>query len=79
MASERQLAANRANAKRSTGPKTNTGRHASIRNAVRHGLASPTEPRQMIPIDIGDLVEALIEPGTDNIQIVSVRQTARAR
>ena len=39
MASERQIAANRANAKRSTGPKTAAGKQKSSRNAFRHGLS----------------------------------------
>lgn len=39
MASDRQIAANRANAKRSTGPKTAVGRFNSSRNATRHGLS----------------------------------------
>lgn len=39
MATERQIAANRANAKRSTGPKTAAGKMKSSRNAYRHGLS----------------------------------------
>jgi hypothetical protein len=39
MATEKQIAANRANAKRSTGPKTAAGRAKSSRNAYRHGLS----------------------------------------
>jgi hypothetical protein len=38
--SEKQLAANRANAKKSTGPKTPGGKHNSSRNALTHGLLS---------------------------------------
>jgi hypothetical protein len=41
MATEKQIAANRANAKRSTGPKTAAGRARSSRNAYRHGLSLP--------------------------------------
>jgi len=44
MASEKQIAANRANAKRSTGPKTLVGKMASSRNAYRHGLSVPLRP-----------------------------------
>ena len=39
MASEKQIAANRANAKRSTGPKTAAGKQKSSRNAFLHGLS----------------------------------------
>jgi hypothetical protein len=39
MASEKQIAANRANAMRSTGPKTSAGKRKSSRNAYRHGLS----------------------------------------
>jgi hypothetical protein len=42
MASEQQIAANRANAKRSTGPKTNVGKAQSCKNAWKHGLTATT-------------------------------------
>lgn len=48
MTSERQIAANRANAKRSTGPKTAAGKQKSSRNAYRHGLSHP-EPAGLSP------------------------------
>ena len=38
--SERKLQANRANAKKSTGPKTSAGKAAVRRNALKHGLRS---------------------------------------
>jgi hypothetical protein len=43
MATDKQIAANRANALRSTGPKTAAGRAKSSRNAFRHGLSLPTQ------------------------------------
>ena len=50
MASEQQRAANRANAKRSTGPKTPAGKLRSSRNALKHGLSalvfSPNRDRE---------------------------------
>ncbi|MBH5401185.1 hypothetical protein HZZ13_25870 [Bradyrhizobium sp. CNPSo 4010] len=49
MTSVRQIEANRANATRSTGPKTAGGKARSSRNALRHGLARST---------IGDPAEA---------------------
>ena len=41
MASERQRAANRANARKSTGPKSAAGKYRASRNAFRHGLSVP--------------------------------------
>jgi len=40
MATERQIAANRANAKRSSGPKSRAGKARASQNAYRHGLAA---------------------------------------
>jgi len=40
MSSDRQIAANRRNATRSTGPRTETGKANSSRNALRHGLTT---------------------------------------
>jgi hypothetical protein len=42
MTSNRQIEANRGNAKRSTGPKTEAGKIRSSRNSLRHGLSRPT-------------------------------------
>jgi hypothetical protein len=42
MTSYRQIEANRRNARKSTGPKTEAGKEASRRNAVRHGLTAET-------------------------------------
>jgi hypothetical protein len=41
MATDKQIAANRRNAKKSTGPKTLAGRTKSSCNAFRHGLTRP--------------------------------------
>jgi hypothetical protein len=42
MTTERQIAANRRNAQRSTGPRTISGKQQSRGNAVRHGLTAET-------------------------------------
>src|SRR5262245_45812536 len=42
MATEKQVAANRQNAKNSTGPRTEAGKRRSRRNALRHGLTAET-------------------------------------
>jgi hypothetical protein len=44
MASERQIAANRRNARKSTGPRSRTGKRRASGNAYRHGLASKHNP-----------------------------------
>ena len=41
MISERRLRANRANSRRSTGPKTVAGRATAARNSRRHGFGDP--------------------------------------
>ena len=38
MASDRQIAANRRNARKSTGPRSGAGKKRARRNAYRHGL-----------------------------------------
>jgi hypothetical protein len=40
MASEAQLAANRSNARMSTGPRTPVGKAVVARNGIKHGLLS---------------------------------------
>jgi hypothetical protein len=40
MASERKIAANRRNAQKSTGPRSDAGKKRSSRNAYRPGLAA---------------------------------------
>jgi hypothetical protein len=42
MTSIKQIEANRRNSLKSTGPKTETGKQASRRNAIRHGLTAET-------------------------------------
>ena len=42
MASQKQVEANKRNAKRSTGPKTETGKAVSRQNAYKHGLTAQT-------------------------------------
>ena len=42
MATEKQVAANRLNAQKSTGPQTERGKRRSRRNAIRHGLMAET-------------------------------------
>ena len=79
MATERQILANRANAKRSTGPKTIAGRSVSKRNALRHGLSSSISSPHFLPLDVDRFAEALVEPLAQESQIVVARQLARTQ
>jgi hypothetical protein len=62
LATEKQIAANRANAKRSTGPKTAAGKLRSSRNSFRHGLSAPAiwDPAASAKMDLiaGDLASS---------------------
>jgi hypothetical protein len=64
MISEKQLAANRRNAERSTGPTTAAGKARSSRNNLRHGLTGqinilPTEDREAHDRFCHELVDSL--------------------
>lgn len=58
MASKRKITANRLNAKRSTGPKTETGKARSSRNARQHGLS-----RLKLEDDVTSAVASAITTG----------------
>jgi hypothetical protein len=74
MATERQIAANRANSKKSTGPKTTAGKRRSSRNAFRHGLSGP------LPEDptTSAMIDAIVRAVSQEIDGES-QQTAFAR
>ena len=55
MTSEKQIAANRRNATRSTGPITAEGEARSSRNAFRHGLSRP-----VTAVEIGEFALQLV-------------------
>ena len=59
MTTLRQIKANRRNAKRSTGPKTATGKSTSCRNAISHGLSIPVSRNPRLSQEILDLATRL--------------------
>jgi len=68
MPSDRQIAANRNNAKKSTGPRSEAGREASRRNARRHGLAIAIRTDPAFHDDIETLAKALsLSRGMQNV------------
>ena len=85
MASERQIAANRRNARRSTGPRSRSGKKRTSQNAFRHGLTKPISASEFarevetlarqIAGDTGDQIT--IELARDNlISSGRIRRTA---
>ncbi len=61
MASLAQMTANRANAQKSTGPRSDEGKETTRRNALKHGLAGRMA---LLPDEEGGLVAARIEAWT---------------
>jgi hypothetical protein len=79
MATEKQIAANRANAKRSTGPKTAMGKMASSRNAYRHGLSCPLSLGPDTLAKIEAIAQAVTGEGAGEEQLISAAAFARAQ
>jgi hypothetical protein len=78
MASEKQIAANRANAKRSTGPKTAAGKMASSRNAFRHGLSAPLRLDPVMSGKVEAIAHALAGEQADRGLFASTTEFVRA-
>ena len=68
MASEKQLKANRENAKRSSGPKTAVGRWRSSRNALRHGLSLPLSADPAASMKARQIAQMLVPERADDAQ-----------
>jgi hypothetical protein len=79
MASEKQIAANRANAKRSTGPKTLAGKMASSRNAFRHGLSGPLRLDPVTADKVDAIAYALAGEEANEDQLTSATGFAQAQ
>lgn len=77
MASERQAAANRENARRSTGPRSADGKKRAGQNAVRHGLFS-LATRVSALEEIEALARAFAGDGADEIALEHARSAAEA-
>lgn len=79
MATERQIAANRANAKKSTGPKTAAGKLRSSRNAYRHGLSSPLWLDSLASAKADAIARALLGEDPTAAKLRSVEELVRAQ
>jgi hypothetical protein len=65
MTSELKILTNRQNAKKSTGPKTKTGKSRASRNAVRHGLERVDFGNSGYPAQVERLAKAICPDASD--------------
>jgi len=78
MATDKQIAANRANCRRSTGPKTAAGQSKYSRNAFRHGLSLPLSADPQTQANIEVLAEAVAGDTATAEQLGAAREFAAA-
>ncbi len=78
MASERQIAANRRNARKSTGPRSGAGRKRASRNAYRHGLTLSISSTAAYAKQLDKLVRKIAGDTEDEIVLERARAVAQA-
>jgi hypothetical protein len=78
MASERQIAANRRNARKSTGPHSGAGRQRASRNAYRHGLTLNIGSSAAFAKQLDKLVRKIAGDTEDAMLLERARAIAQA-
>ena len=78
MASERQIAANRRNAHKSTGPRSGAGRKRASRNAYRHGLTLSISSTAAFAKQLDELAHKIAGDTEDEIVLERARAVAQA-
>jgi hypothetical protein len=73
MTSARQLEANRANARMSTGPRTRQGKIRSAQNARRHGLSVLVPPSLLVSANAETLARALVGESASALLLEAAR------
>jgi hypothetical protein len=73
MSSERQIAANRLNARKSSGPRTTAGKSIVCRNALRHGLTATVHRHPLPSADLEELAKALCGSDDDPSLLAQAR------
>jgi hypothetical protein len=76
MATERQIAANRRNAVKSTGPRSSAGKRRARRNSCRHGLSVAAAGR---PEQVEKLARKIAGAGADAMVLEQARSVAQAQ
>jgi hypothetical protein len=78
MASERQIAANRLNARKSTGPLSRAGKRRASGNAYRHGLASSRNPDAATATKLDQLAHEIAGDSQSEVILELARSAAEA-
>jgi histone H3/H4 len=78
MASERQIAANRRNARKGTGPRSGAGRKRASRNAYRHGLTLSIASTKEYAKQLETLVRKIAGDTKDAVKLERARTIAQA-
>lgn len=79
MTSPRRIAANRKNAKASTGPRSDAGKARSANNAHRHGLAVPVHSDILLAADAENLAKRIAGEGASPELLALARRIAEAQ
>jgi hypothetical protein len=78
VASERQIAANRRNARRSTGPRSSAGKSRASSNAYRHGLSLSVGASTPLAPQLEKLARKIAGNAVDAITLERAREIAQA-
>src|SRR5262245_38599551 len=78
MASERQIAANRRNARKSTGPRSGAGKTRASRNAYRHGLTLSITSTREYAKQLETLARKIAGDTKDAVKLERARAIAQA-
>jgi hypothetical protein len=75
----RQLEANRANARKSTGPSTPSGKKRSSRSSFRHGLSVPVVSVSLLSEQVEQLAQEIAVGSTSTFVLDHARRVAEAQ
>jgi len=78
MASDQQLAANRRNVRKSTGPASDSGKRTSRVNALRHGLATRLDRDPILSVEAEKMADIFSRARGGPIGALNVRDAAEA-
>jgi hypothetical protein len=79
MTSARQIEANRANARSSTGPRTEQGKVNASRSALRHGLSVPVLSDPVLAIKVEGLALKIVGDNSNPVLLELARAIAEAQ